>query len=98
MNTAYALHLPETRAMSWFSSPTLARVQGQCGCANNTSVGWVGSSGIRLCAGHCEGASPETPGTLAAWRIAIIAPTTTHSQNAAAMTVSTDGPRGAEWF
>lgn len=55
---------PWTCAMIWASSPTLARVHGQCGCANITRVSPVGARSIFDSAGQFDGTGPTRPGAL----------------------------------
>ena len=64
-NTTWALNRPGTCAKRRSSSPKLARVHGQRGCANITNVGLSESSRIWLRTGHDAGAVPLLPGLFA---------------------------------
>ena len=63
-NSTEAFSLPRVSAMIWANSPMLARVQGQCGCASMTSVGFGPGRGRTDFAGQVPLTTPIRPGVL----------------------------------
>src|SRR5215471_10827953 len=89
-NTTCALNCPRHRAINASSSPRLARVHGQCGCANMISVGRFASGTMRLWAGQYCGIEPERPGSFEYRAISARAATIEESQIAAVAVVITE--------